>query len=378
MTRLIWLLAFFIWNNTGKAQQRNLMRGAWLTTIDNIDWPSRKGLSINEQQSELNGILDFLQERNFNTIFFQIRPSADAFYQSSFEPWSIYLTGEQGLDPGWDPLAFAIEEAHKRKMKLHAWLNPYRAVQNIYGAPVSPGHITKTHPEWFITYGRQKLFNPGLPEVWQYIVNVVAEIAGKYDVDGIHMDDYFYPYRQPGKPFPDQTTYMQFQRGLSLDDWRRSNVDTVIHMIHDTLRQLKPGLAFGISPFGVWRNNSVDPRGSATRAGQTNFDDLYADILKWLERGWIDYAAPQLYWECGNRRCDYHVLAQWWKAHSYGKPIYAGLASYRVGEKTPSWSSASGIVKQSNLVKDYDLDGVIFYNTSSILRNKFGWADKLD
>lgn len=311
-------------------------------------------------------------------MFFQIRPSADAFYQSSYEPWSIYLTGEQGLNPGWDPLAFAIQESHKRKMKLHAWLNPYRAVQNIYGAPVSPGHITKIRPELFVTYGRQKLFNPGLPEVWKYIVNVAAEIATKYDIDGLHMDDYFYPYRQPGKPFPDQLTYIQFGRGLSLDDWRRNNVDTVIHLLHDTLQRIKPGLPFGISPFGVWRNSSSDPRGSATRAGQTNFDDLYADILKWLERGWIDYAAPQLYWECGNRLCDYHVLAQWWKEHSFGKPIYAGLASYRVGEKTPSWNSAAGIIKQNSLVKDYGLEGVIFYNTGSILRNKFGWADKLD
>jgi uncharacterized lipoprotein YddW (UPF0748 family) len=378
MKRWIWILV--VWLLSGKvfSQKGEPLRGAWLTTVDNIDWPSRKGLSVKEQQTELLNIFDILNQRKFNAVFFQIRPSADAFYQSSYEPWSIYLTGEQGADPGWDPLAFAITEAHKRGLQLHAWINPYRAVQNINGAPVSPGHITNLHPEWFITYGRQKLFNPGLPEVWKHIVDVVCEIATKYDVDGIHMDDYFYPYRQPGKPFPDQSTFHKYQGNLTIDDWRRGNVDTVIHMLHDALHKIKPQIPFGISPFGVWRNRSADPRGSDTRAGQTNYDDLYADILKWLEQGWIDYAAPQLYWECGNRLCDYHTLAKWWKDHSYGKPIFAGLASYRVGEKTPSWSNASGILKQHSLARTYGLDGVIFYNTRSILKNKFSWADKLD
>lgn len=354
------------------------MRGAWLTTVDNIDWPSKKGLSVQAQKNELIYILDFLKSRSFNTVFMQVRPAADAFYESSYEPWSVYLTGEQGLNPGYDPLAFAIEQCHLRNMALHAWLNPYRAVQNIMGPQVSMGHITKKHPEWFVTFGRQKLFNPGLPEVWKHIVNVAAEIVNKYDIDGLHMDDYFYPYRQPGKPFPDAVAYKKYNHGESLDDWRRSNVDTVIHLLHDTIKSIKPNLPFGISPFGVWRNSSKDSMGSSTRAGQTNYDDLYADILKWMKNDWIDYAAPQLYWECGHRLCDYNSLAVWWKDHSYGKNIYAGLAAYRVGEKQPSWSSADGIKRQNQLSKTYGLQGVIFYNTNSILRNRFNWTNGLD
>ena len=370
-------LYFIVLSSCAQSDSSSL-RGAWLTPVDNIDWPSKKGLSAEAQQKELIYILDFLKQKGYNAVFMQVRPAADAFYLSSYEPWSIYLTGDQGTDPGYDPLAFAIEECHKRKMSLHAWMNPYRAVQNIYGPAQSPGHITKTHPEWFITYGRQKLFNPGLPEVWKYITNIAAEIVTKYDVDGLHMDDYFYPYRQAGNPFPDANTYLKFNRGLLLDDWRRSNVDTVIHMLHDTIKSIKPNLPFGISPFGVWRNASSDTAGSYTRAGQTNYDDLYADILKWMKNDWIDYAAPQLYWECGNKLCDYHVLAQWWKNHSYGKHIYAGLASYRVGEKTPSWNGHAGIKKQYQLSKSYGLQGVIFYNTNSILKNKFMWIDQLD
>ena len=252
-----------------------------------------------------------------NAVIVQIRPSADAFYASNLEPWSEFLTGRQGTPPSpyYDPLKFMIDETHKRGMEFHAWINPYRAVFNLI-SPLDPNHITKKHPEWFVKYGDRKYFNPGLPQVMQYLTNVVKDIITRYDIDGIHMDDYFYPYKIPGKAFPDYQTWLQYGNGLSIDDWRRSNCDSVIKMIHDVVLDWKPLIKFGISPFGVWRNSSVDATGSSTHAGQTCYDDLYADILLWLKQGWIDYVAPQLYWEIGNRLCDYETLLNWWSSNT--------------------------------------------------------------
>jgi uncharacterized lipoprotein YddW (UPF0748 family) len=195
--------------------------------------------------------------------------------------------GTQGLPPSpfYDPLAFMINETHKRGMEFHAWINPYRAVFNINKSSVAPSHISKLHPEWFLTYGDKKYFNPGLPQVWQHTNRIVRDLVSRYDIDAIHMDDYFYPYRIAGKEFPDEKTYQQNKRGLSKEDWRRSNCDTIVKQLYASIHQTKPGVQFGISPFGIWRNKSKDPRGSNTKGGQTNYDDLYADILLWLEKG---------------------------------------------------------------------------------------------
>jgi uncharacterized lipoprotein YddW (UPF0748 family) len=214
-----------------------------------------------------------------------------------------FLSGIQGLAPYpyYDPLQFMIEETHKRNMEFHAWLNPYRAVFDINSSSISATHITRIHKDWFLTYGNKKYFNPGLPQVMSYVNNIVKDVLTRYDVDAIHMDDYFYPYRITGREFPDQSAFLKYGHGLSKDDWRRSNCDSIIKMIHETILDTKPMVKFGISPFGVWRNNNVDPEGSATQAGQTNYDDLYADILLWLREGWIDYVAPQLYWEIGHK-----------------------------------------------------------------------------
>jgi uncharacterized lipoprotein YddW (UPF0748 family) len=308
-------------------------RGVWIATVENIDWPAKKNLSVSEQKASFTRLLDLHQSNGMNAIVMQIRPAADAFYPSQYEPWSEYLMGKQGLPPMpyYDPLDFMISETHKRGMEFHAWLNPYRAVFRVGKSSISPSHITKVHPEWFVNYGTTKYFNPGLPEVQQHVERVVKDIVERYDVDAIHMDDYFYPYRIEGKEFPDEAAYKKYGNGLSKDDWRRSNCDSIIKNLFQTIRTANPYVKFGISPFGIWRNKSQDPRGSETKGGQTNYDDLYADILMWLEKGWIDYVTPQLYWEIGHKLADYDVLLDWWNKYGYGKHIYIGHGIYRAG-----------------------------------------------
>ena len=265
-------------------------RGVWVATVENIDWPSKRGLSNEDQKREFIALLDLHQKNGMNAIIMQVRPSGDAIYPSTLEPWSEYLMGKQGLPPSpfYDPLEFMVQETHKRGMEFHAWINPYRAVFNIKKSSIAPSHITRLHPEWFLTYGDKKYFNPGLPQVWQHTNRIVRDLVTRYDIDAIHMDDYFYPYRIAGKEFPDEKTYQQNKRGLSKEDWRRSNCDTIVKQLYATIHQIKPAVQFGISPFGIWRNKSKDPRGSETKGGQTNYDDLYADILLWLEKGWVD------------------------------------------------------------------------------------------
>ena len=243
-------------------------RGVWVATIENIDWPSKKGLSNEEQKAEYIALLDLHQKNGMNAIIMQVRPAGDALYPSTLEPWSEYLMGKQGLPPSpfYDPLAFMIKETHKRGMEFHAWINPYRAVFSTKKSSIAPSHITRLHPDWFLTYGDKKYFNPGLPQVWQHTNRVVRDLVSRYDIDAIHMDDYFYPYRIAGKEFPDEKTYQKNKRGLSKEDWRRSNCDTIVKQLYATIHQTKPDVQFGISPFGVWRNKSKDPRGSETKA----------------------------------------------------------------------------------------------------------------
>ncbi|MCL6523510.1 MAG: family 10 glycosylhydrolase [Thermoflavifilum sp.] len=355
------------------------LRGAWIATVGNIDWPSKLGLPAEQQQAEYIRLLDSLQRLGINAVFVQIRPSADAFYASSYEPWSYWLTGEQGKPPYplYDPLQFMIAEAHRRGMEFHAWLNPYRAVFNIHTSKIAASHITRRAPQWFLTYGDKLYFNPGLPAVWHYLTDIIADVVRRYDVDGIHFDDYFYPYRIPGKEFPDQLTYAQYGHGMSLDDWRRHNVDTVIEMIHDSIRAIKPWVKFGISPFGVWRNQSRDPDGSQTYAGQTDYDDLYADVLKWLRKGWIDYVVPQLYWPFGFHAADYGVLLDWWAHHSYGRAVYIGMALYRVGGKG-AWNDPDELPRQLYASRSYpQVQGQVYFSATVFNRNPLGFNDSL-
>lgn len=363
------------------AQPKYEMRAAWIATVDNIDWPSRGNYNTEAQKKEFTDLLDMHQRNGMNAVVVQVRPATDAFFPSPYEPWSEWLTGKQGRPPFpyYDPLEFMIEETHKRGMEFHAWFNPYRAVFNIRTSSVAPDHITRKRPEWFLTYGEKKYFDPGNPEARKHLTEVIRDVVSRYKIDAVHFDDYFYPYRIPGKEFPDYSSYKKYGGNLSRDDWRRSNVDSIIENLHRVIRETKPWVRFGISPFGVWRNNDKDPDGSPTRGGQTNYDDLYADVLLWLEKGWIDYVTPQLYWERGHKLVAYETLLDWWANYSYGRHLYIGHGIYRVNENpTPAWRSKDELPEQIKLLRQYpEVQGSMYFSTKSFRRNPNGWNDSL-
>jgi uncharacterized lipoprotein YddW (UPF0748 family) len=262
-------------------------------------------------------------------------------------------------------------------MEFHAWCNPYRADFSIGKASIAPSHITRIHPGWFLDYGGKKYFDPGNKGAQAFVVEVIRDITERYAVDAIHFDDYFYPYRVANAEFPDSISYQQHSNGLPKDDWRRSNVDSVIVALSRMIKQTKPWVKFGISPFGVWRNSSKDPLGSATNAGQTNYDDLYADILLWLRNGWIDYVAPQLYWEFGHKAAPYEVLIDWWSKHTYGKHCYIGLGIYRAGSND-AWKDSTLIPRQIELLRNTpNMQGMIFFSSKTFNKNPNGWNDSL-
>lgn len=366
------------------AQDRPEFRAAWVATVENIDWPSRKGLSVEYQKMEYRSLLDMHKKNGLNAVIVQIRPVSDAFYPSTLEPWSEYLTGTQGKAPYpfYDPLQFMIEETHKRGMEFHAWLNPYRAVFNPARSSVAANHITRTNPSWFVTYGDakngvKKYFDPGIPEGRKFFVDVVRDIVKRYDVDGIHLDDYFYPYPAWGKEFPDAASYKKYGNGMEKDEWRRSNVDSAIENLNRAIKEEKPWVKFGVSPFGVWRNASDDPEGSNTKAGLTNYDHLYADILLWLEKGWIDYVAPQLYWEIGHKLADYLTLINWWSKNTYGKHCYIGMAPYRAGSNE-AWRDPNMLPRMIELTRTTpNMHGQIYFSSKSFIKNPNGWNDSL-
>lgn len=376
---LIPLLFLFCIVVNAQAPQREF-RGVWIATVDNIDWPPKNSTSSAEQKADYIRQLELHKANGLNAVVVQVRPAADAFYPSGYEPWSQWLTGVQGQPPSpyYDPLQFMIEEAHKRGFVFHAWLNPYRANFNIGSASIAPSHITRIHPEWFLTYGDKKYFDPANKQAQQFVVDVVKDIVSRYDVDAIHMDDYFYPYRIAGKEFPDAFSYSKSGSPLSKDDWRRSNVDSIIRKLSAAIKAEKPWVQFGVSPFSVWRNNDKDPRGSDSRAGQTNYDDLYADILLWLEEKWIDYVAPQLYLEIGHDKIAYEKLLEWWSRNSYGRHIYIGHGIYRASERSKAWKNPDELPSQIKLLRQYpNVQGSIYFSSKSFNNNPNGWNDSL-
>lgn len=380
--RQYWLFFIFIFYfGILSAQPKYEFRGAWIATVENIDWPSKKNLSTEQQKAEFIQILDMHKRNGMNAVVVQIRPVADAFYPSLLEPWSEYLTGKQGQPPHpyYDPLQFMIEETHKRGMEFHAWMNPYRAVFSLTKSSIAPNHVTKLHPDWFLDYGGKRYFDPGNKEAQDFVVKVVRDVVSRYDVDAIHFDDYFYPYRIAGKEFPDWKSYQKTGNGMTRDDWRRSNVDSIIVKLNNAIKEENPYCQFGISPFGVWRNKSKDPEGSNTQAGQTNYDDLYADILLWLRNGWIDYAAPQLYWEFGHRLVGFEILSDWWANHAYGRNMYIGQGIYRAAEtRSRAWHNPQELPNQIKRIREFpQLQGSIYYNTRVFKSNPNGWNDSL-
>ena len=364
------------------SQKKYEFRAAWIATVDNIDWPSKKGLPSNVQKAEYIELLDMHVRNGLNAVIVQIRPATDAFYPSQYEPWSEWLTGKQGKPPSpyYDPLQFMIEEAHKRGLEFHAWCNPYRAEFIVGRSSIAPTHVTRLHPEWFLKYGDKRYFDPGNKEAQRFVVKVIRDVVSRYDIDAIHFDDYFYPYRIAGREFPDDKTYAKYGNGLSRADWRRSNVDSVIVMLSKAIKEENKYCRFGISPFGVWRNKSQDPEGSDSRAGQTNYDDLYADILLWLKEGWIDYVAPQLYWEFSHPNAPYTPLLEWWSQHAYGKHLYIGLGIYRAAGANVAapWKDLTLLPRQVQATQETtNVDGAIYFSSKSFVKNPNGWNDSL-
>ncbi|WP_039932479.1 glycoside hydrolase family 10 protein [Limnospira maxima] len=300
-------------------------RGVWVASVVNIDWPSASNLSVAQQKSELLAILNRMQELNLNALVLQIRPTGDAFYQSQIEPWSTWLTGRQGQAPNpfYDPLQFAVEESHKRNIELHAWFNPYRARMGSERGPFAPNHMAAVYPQYAYRYGDLIWMDPGAKEVQDRTYNVIMDVVRRYDIDAVHLDDYFYPYPKPGIAFPDGQTYNAYRAAggnLSLADWRRNNVNQMIFRLYQGIKEIKPYVKFGISPFGIYR-----PGKAPGIVGMDQYEAIFADVKLWMDRGWLDYLSPQLYWRIDPPQQSYPVLLDWWvRNNPFQRHIYAG------------------------------------------------------
>lgn len=360
--------------------QLRQLRGMWIASVVNIDWPSKPGLTAAAQQAELVALLDVAASNRHNAVVLQVRPTADAFFPSMLEPWSKYLTGVQGQDPGYDPLAFAVEQAHARGMELHAWFNPYRITMNLTTdvAGLVADHPAKLHPEWTIAYGGKLYFNPGVPEARAHCVAAMMQAVTGHDIDAVHFDDYFYPYPVAGQVFDDAAQFAQYGAGRSLADWRRDNINQLIRDMNAAIKATKPGVKFGVSPFAVWANQASNPLGSATQAGSQTYSDLYADTRRWVQEQWIDYIAPQVYWADSLAVASYGVVTRWWAdvARASRTHLYIGEATYKVGASTqsPEWNTDPAELSR-HLQIDAEtgrVDGNLWYNASAVRADALG------
>ncbi len=343
-------------------------RGVWIATVANIDWPSKPGLSVADQKQELLAILDRAARIKLNAVIFQVRPACDAMYASPIEPWSEYLTGVMGRPPRpfYDPLAFAVEEAHRRGLELHAWFNPYRALHFSSKSPLAANHIARTHPELVKSYGKYLWLDPGEPAVRDYSLSVVMDVLRRYDIDGVHFDDYFYPDRVDAgvdSDFPDDASWSKFGAGgkFSREDWRRENVNLFIERVYQSVKAAKPWVKFGVSPHGIWR-----PRHPAQIRGMDAYAQIYADSRKWLDNGWLDYFAPQLYWPIKSKEQSFPALLDWWtEQNSEHRHLWPGLDVAKASQWLPD-----EIPNQIRLTRHQIGDsGYLLYNTTSLLHN---------
>lgn len=358
-----------------KVQQPRQLRGAWVASVANMHWPRAAGLSAEEQRRDLLSLLDRLAEARFNAVFFQIRPEGDALYRSELEPWSRFLSGRQGHDPGYDPLEFSICEAHRRGLEVHAWLNPYRAqaVPPADQPPVAP-HLAALQPEHVFRYGKHLWMNPAADEVRCRLVEVCQDLTSRYDLDGIHFDDYFYPYPEGDLPFPDQASYAESGQQTALGDWRRAQVNTAIEEVARGVSGEKDYVRFGISPFGL-----PAPQRPPGIEGLDQYEKLFADTQLWMDEGWVDYLAPQLYWPSSKTAQAYPVLLEWWKAHAReGRHIFAGINLAALGSK-PEWD-----LNEFRAQFQAAGQGFIVWNITPLLENRqnvvtelFSWPEAL-
>jgi uncharacterized lipoprotein YddW (UPF0748 family) len=361
---------------TRGAYPKREFRAAWIQSVNG----QFRGMPAEKLKQNLTGQLNSLQKAGINAIIFQVRPEADALYASRLEPWSRFLTGVQGKapEPYWDPMQFMIDECHKRGMEFHAWINPYRTKTTLK-SELAPNHVYNIHPEWFVTYGDQLYFDPALPESRRHICMVVSDIVSRYDVDAIHMDDYFYPYPVKGKDFPDDASFARLGGGFgNKGDWRRNNVNMLIKKLHETIREIKPWVKFGVSPFGIYRNESSDPLGSKTK-GLQNYDDLYADVLLWAREGWIDYNIPQIYWHIGHPAADYETLVKWWARHTENRPLFIGQSVMNtVQNADPKNPSMNQLPRKMALQRAYQtIGGSCQWPASAVIENVGKYRDAL-
>ncbi|MBO0358872.1 family 10 glycosylhydrolase [Hymenobacter sp. BT186] len=369
---------------TADVPPKRELRGVWIATVENIDWPSSRNLTPEQQRREYIRMLDQQQRNGINAVFVQVRPASDAFYQSALEPWSRWLTGTQGKapSPAYDPLPFLIEEAHNRGMEFHAWFNPYRASMDSVTRRLAPNHPFRQHPEWFLRYAGKLLYNPGLPEVRQYINRVILDVVRRYDIDGVHFDDYFYPYPEAGQVIHDEAAFAQFNPdSLTLPNWRRQNVNFLIRDLHDSIQHAKRWVKFGVSPFGVWMNQRNDPEGSATSAFE-GYSGLYADAREWTRQGWVDYILPQLYWSSSFKVAAYPVLVEWWTRNRFGRHLYIGQGAYRMLEtsrRDTAWLGRHELPRQVRTNRSFpsDVQGSVFFSSKSLISNPRHAADSL-
>lgn len=366
----------------GEPAVKHQFRAAWVASVTNIDWPSRTGLSAEQQQVELITILDQLKAMGMNAVVLQIRPTDDAFYRSNLNPWSKYLTGVPGQDPGYDPLAFAIEEAHQRNLEFHAWFNPYRVSMDTKRENLAEGSFAKAHPEYVVAYGGKLYYDPGIPEAEEHVRNSILEVVANYDIDAVHFDDYFYPYPSGTTDFPDQATFEQYGAGFANKaDWRRQNINRFVESMGPAIKATKPHVQFGVSPFGIWRNKSASvPEGSETR-GSESYVATSADTRLWVKEGWLDYIAPQIYWSIGFAVADYQKLATWWADVVQDTPtkLYIGHAAYKVNNNAdPNWKVAGEITKQLDLNLTLpQVAGSIFFSYKDLRNNPLGVKDEV-
>ncbi|GAA1564546.1 family 10 glycosylhydrolase [Actinomadura kijaniata] len=361
----------------GDSRARQL-RGMWIATVANIDWPKDPKAGADRQRADFRRLLDTAKSLNLNAVFVQIRPNSDAFYPSPHEPWSQWITGTPGKDPGYDVLRFMIDEAHARDLEFHAWFNPYRVARHTDLKKLAPNSPARRHPDWVRKYGDGMWYDPGLPQVRELATNAVMDVVTKYDIDAVHFDDYFYPYPDGRSEYPDQATYRAHGGGAKLADWRRRNVDTLVQTLSAKIRRAKPWVRFGISPFGVWRNKTTDPAGSDTNALQS-YDAQYADTRTWIRKGWVDYITPQLYWPIGDARADYATLVDWWSRQVAGTDVQLtiGQAGYRVGEDKV-WKRPDELSRHLALNTRYpQVRGDVYFSADDLVADRRGFASRL-
>jgi uncharacterized lipoprotein YddW (UPF0748 family) len=359
------------------------LRGVWVSTVQRVDFPSKASTDPVFLKKEWMKLLQFYKSLNLNAVIVQIRPTGDAIYPSKIVPYSQWLTGKsgKGLAGNFDLLKFMVETSHTEGVEFHAWINPYRVIIDGDTTHLDAKHPFRAHRNWCVKYGREYLLNPGIPDVRTYLSGVVEEIVQKYDVDAIHFDDYFYPYRLPNETFSDAETFQQYGRGFTnRDDWRRSNTDSLIYDIRQVIKNNKPNVQLGVSPNAVWRNLKDDPTGSDTHAYQRSYDDLYADVRGWIKNGWLDYVAPEIYFHRGFEIVDYEKILDWWTKNSEGARLYISHAVYKINHqpKYPAWSDPNEIPLQLQLARSKPkVEGLVFFSSKSLMDNPLGITDIL-